>query len=161
MYQFYCVTFGDKSSPFLASYVIKRVTQDHGKGKPEATQALNKDLYMDDLIRSCKTTKEAKTTVRDVYNGGLNMLNWISNQPSVLEEIPERVSPHSLEFEEQSQRVLGMNWNPQTDQISFYPQMDDIVWTKRGVLRQLAKFFDPWGLLAAFLIKGKILMQEL
>ena len=43
------------------------------------------------------------------------MRNWISNQPSVLEEIPERVSPHSLEFGEQSQRVLGMNWNPQTD----------------------------------------------
>ena len=113
--------------------MIKRVTQDHGEGKPEATQALNKDLYMDDLIRSCKTTQEAKTTVRDVCqildNGGLNMRNWISNQPSVLEEIPERVSPHSLEFGEQSQRVLGMNWNPQTDQISFYPQMDDIVWT--------------------------------
>ena len=54
-----------------------------------------------------------------------------------------------------------MNWNPQTDQISFYPQMDDIVWTKRGVLRQLAKLFDPLGLLAAFLIKEKILMQEL
>ena len=39
--------------------------------------------------------------------------------------------------------------------------MDDIVWTKRGVLRQLARLFDPLGLFAAFLIKRKILMQEL
>ncbi len=89
------------------------------------------------------------------------MRNWISNQPSALEEIPDRVAPRSLQFGEQGQRVLGMNWNPQTDQISFHPQMEDVVWTKRGVLRQLAKLFDPLGLLAAFLVKGKILMQEL
>ncbi len=165
VYQFNCVTFGDRSSPFLAKYVIKRVTQDHGEEKPEAAEALNKDLYMDDLIHSCKTTQEAKTTVRDVCqildNGSLNMRNWISNQPSALEEITDRVAPRSLQFGEQGQRVLGMNWNPQTDQISFHPQMEDVVWTKRGVLRQLAKLFDPLGLLAAFLVKGKILMQEL
>ena len=156
---------GDRSSPFLASYVNKRVTQGHEEGKPEATRALNKDFYLDDLIRSCKTTQEAKMTVRDVCqildNGGLNMRNWISNRPSVLEEIPDRASPHSLEFGEQSQRVLGMYWNQQTDQISFYPQMDDIVWTKRGVLRQLAKIFDPLGLPTAFLVREKILMPEL
>jgi hypothetical protein len=47
VYQFNCVTFGDRSSPFSTSYVVKRVIQDHGEGKPEATEDLNIDLYMD------------------------------------------------------------------------------------------------------------------
>ena len=40
-----------------------------------------------------------------------------------------------------------MTWDPPTDQIRFYPVIEDIVWTKRGVLRRLAQLFDPMGLL--------------
>ncbi|CAB4024394.1 PREDICTED: uncharacterized protein LOC102806687, partial [Paramuricea clavata] len=35
-------------------------------------------------------------------------------------------------------------------------ETEDIVWTKRGVLRRLAQLFDPMGLLAAFLVRAKI-----
>ena len=38
MYQFNCVTFGDSSLPFLASYVIKQATQDLREEKSGATQ---------------------------------------------------------------------------------------------------------------------------
>ena len=66
IYQFNCVIFGNLASPFLASYVIKRIIKDYGINKPEACDALEKDLYMDDLIRSCKATLEAQKTVQDV-----------------------------------------------------------------------------------------------
>ena len=42
-YQFNCVIFGNPASPFLASYVIKRIIKDCGAKKPEACDALDRD----------------------------------------------------------------------------------------------------------------------
>jgi hypothetical protein len=115
IYQFNCLIFGDASSPFLASYVIKRVIKEHGSEKPEAANALDRDLYMDDLIRSCKTTGEAKATVEDVCEildqGGMKMRNWISNQPCVLQGVPDRVKNGPLQLDRHEQKVLGMSWD--------------------------------------------------
>lgn len=119
---------------------------------------------MDDLVHGCSTKKEGREVVDDVCeileNGGFRMRNWISNKAAVLAGVPDRVKNLSSakEFGEQWQRVLGIQWDPTTDDISF--QMD-ITWTKRGVLSQLEKLFDPCGLLSPFLVTGKTLMQQL
>jgi hypothetical protein len=92
-YLFNCVIFGNPATPFLASYVIKRIIKDCGVKKPEACDALDKDLYIDDLIRSCKATLEAQRPVEDVRElldeGELKMRNWICNRPRVLNGIPD------------------------------------------------------------------------
>ena len=54
-----------------------------------------------------------------------------------------------------------MIWVPQSNQIRFRLEEHDITWTKRGLVRRLAGIFDPMGLLAAFVVRGKMLMQEL
>ncbi|CAB4017996.1 Hypothetical predicted protein [Paramuricea clavata] len=150
---------------YLENYVIKRIVKDYGTNKAKACEALDKDLYMGDLIHSCKTSLDAKKTVTDVCEmldeGGMKMRNWISNQPCVLEGVPDRIKNGPLPLDQTNERVLGMTWDPSTDQIRFYPVIEDIVWTKRGVLRRLAQLFDPMGLLAAFVVRGNILMQEL
>ena len=139
MYQFNCVTFGDSSLPFLASYVIKRATQDLREGKSGATQTWIKVfISMDDLIHSCKTTQEAKITncpwrLQILDKRCLSMRNWITmHHPSVLKEIAGRVTPHLLEFREQSQSVPDMKWSRPTDKISFLLHIKEIVWTKGG-----------------------------
>ena len=159
-----CVIFGDAALPSLASYVIKRVVKGHGAWKPKATHALDRDLYMDDLIHSCKNTGEATMIVNDVClildHGGMKMRNSISNRPCVLQGVPDRVKDGHLQLDRQKQKVLAMIWDPQYDQIRFRPEEQDIIWTKTGVLRRLAMLFYPMGLLAAFLVRGKMLMQE-
>ena len=137
-YQFNCIIFGNPVSPFLASYVIKRIIKDYGTNKLKACEALDKDLYMDDLIHSCKASLDAKKTLTDVCEmldeGGMKMRNWISNQPCVLEGVPDRIKNGPLPSDQTNERVLRMTWDPPTDQIRFYPVIKDIVWTKRGVL---------------------------
>ncbi|XP_062714115.1 uncharacterized protein LOC134290905 [Aedes albopictus] len=63
-----------------------------------------------------------------------------------------------------------MLWDPRTDELSFSTRMSDEVQsllesgripTKRQVLRCVMTLFDPFGLLATFLIHGKILVQDL
>ena len=111
-YQFNCVIFGNPASPFLASYVIKRIIKDYGAEKPTASKALDKDLYMDDLIHSSKTTVEAKKTVDDscemLDKGGMNMRNWISNRSCVLEGVPDRIKNDPFPLDQTTERLLGM-----------------------------------------------------
>ena len=54
-----------------------------------------------------------------------------------------------------------MTWDAHADEIQLFSVLENVSWTKRGVLRQLTRIFDPMSLLAAFLVRGKILMKEL
>ena len=108
MYQFNCVTFGDSSLPFLASYVVKRATQDLRERKSGATQTWIKVfISMDDLIHSCKTTQEEKITNcpwrLQILDKSYECEELDNHHPSVLKEIAGRVTPHLFEFREQSQ----------------------------------------------------------
>jgi hypothetical protein len=148
-YQLNCIIFGNPASSFLASYVIKRIIEEYGTNKPKACEAQDNDLYMNDLIHSCEASLDAKKTVIDVCEmldkGGMKMRNWISNQPCVLEGVPDRIKNGPLPLDKTNERDLGITWDPPTDQIRFYPVIEDIVWTKRGVLRRMAQLFDPMG----------------
>ena len=63
-------------------------------------------------------------------------------------------------------KVLGVNWDPESDQFYFdFSKTHDygkkLQITKRFVLRLLAKLFDPMGILSPFVIRLKILFQQL
>lgn len=114
---------------------------------------------MDDLIHSSKTTLETIRTVDDsremLDKGGINMRKWVSNESCVLEGFPDRIKNAPLPLDQTTERFLGMTWDPRKDQIRLYPVLEDIVWTNWGVLRRLARIFEPMALLAAFLVHGK------
>ena len=72
------------------------------------------------------------------------------------------------------EKVLGVVWNNQSDTLSFKVDFDlinriteaeqrqpEIKLTKRLLLSQIARIYDPVGFAAAFLIRAKIGMQEL
>ncbi|KAL7307803.1 hypothetical protein TKK_0000125 [Trichogramma kaykai] len=59
--------------------------------------------------------------------------------------------------------TLGLKWSPKTDELLFVPSlplMASIV-TKRGILSDVAKLFDPLGWLAPVIVTAKILLQDL
>ena len=53
------VTFGDKPSPDMASFVMLKMTKDNEAESARAAVVLSRDRYMDDLIHSCPTVKHA------------------------------------------------------------------------------------------------------
>ncbi|XP_068720636.1 uncharacterized protein [Montipora capricornis] len=74
--------------------------------------------------------------------------------------------------EEVEEKVLGVIWNYVTDEFSFKVKADlppltghsvdlGIKMTKRTLLSQVARFYDPIGFAAAFVIRAKIGLQEL
>lgn len=64
------------------------------------------------------------------------------------------------------QQVLGTNWNYITDefQIKFQTHIESaqgLMPTKRNVLRVIASFYDPMGLISPIIVQIKILLQDI
>ena len=59
IFQFNSVAFGLRSSPYLAMRTVRQLTADEGDRFPRAAQVAIKQLYMDDLTTSVKSTEAA------------------------------------------------------------------------------------------------------
>lgn len=103
--------------------------------------------------------------------GGFFIRNWISNDKTVLKQIGEN-SPTTVKSfigDGQAERLLGIVWLPEEDvftfTLNFRPDIrilieDVLVPSKREMLRVVMSIYDPLGLVAAFVIHGKILIQD-
>ena len=170
-YQMDRLAFGDTSSPCEAIYVTRRTAKDHGKGQEEAVRAINENLYVDDYLDSTETTEQAITKGRQVKeilaNGDLHLRKWTSNVPEVASALGEEKKPEvdvvtNLVEHEPEKKMLGVKWNTETDELTFaVVPIEHVTYTRRGLLSKLAGVFDPLGLASPFIIKAKILTQQL
>ena len=62
------VTFGDKPSPDMASFVMLKIAEENKSITPEASKILERDRYVDDLIHSCPTVEDGKKRIGDREN---------------------------------------------------------------------------------------------
>ncbi|GFY64568.1 uncharacterized protein TNIN_98431 [Trichonephila inaurata madagascariensis] len=95
----------------------------------------------------------------------LSLRKWVSNDPDVMANISEELkavdSKHTIK-DDQPVKILGRAWLPEVDKFTFTITVNETnVWTKRKVLSEVAKFFDPLGWLAPTVIISKIFLQEL
>ncbi|GFS30022.1 integrase catalytic domain-containing protein [Trichonephila inaurata madagascariensis] len=101
----------------------------------------------------------------DEKRGGFSLRKWVSNDPDVLTTIPEELkavdSKHTIK-NDQPVKILGITWLPDIDKFTFTITVNESdLWTKRKVLSEVAKIFDPLGWLAPSVIISKIFLQEL
>lgn len=58
--------------------------------------------------------------------------------------------------------VLGLEWNMQEDNIVFHVKpIKGTALTKRTIVAEISKIFDPLGFLLPVTIRGRIMIQEL
>ena len=59
-------------------------------------------------------------------------------------------------------KILGIMWHASEDVFTFVSHIaeQECEWTKQIFLSRIEPLFDPLGLMAPFLIRAKILMQE-
>ena len=163
------LTFGDKSAPAMAQIALRK-TAEEGEGISERAAAAIKDnSYMDDICDSVHTTEDARQLTNEIdsvlENGGFKVKGWLSNKK--LEQNTETQPQKQQEDVKPLQRnsddkVLGVVWDSVKDKLSFVTKVECIQPnTKRKVLSQVAKVYDPIGFSTAFLIRAKIGIQEL
>ena len=59
------------------------------------------------------------------------------------------------------ERALGVKWNIENDQLGFTVNLGDKPFKRCGMLSMISQIYDPLGLAAPFLLKGKIILQDL
>ena len=171
-YQMNRLAFGDTSSPCEAIYITRRTAADFGIGKEEVVKAIEENLYVDDYLDSAESTKEAihrgKQVKKVLAEGDLHLRKWISNSPEVTAALgndqadsePEGSVANLANHEET--KILGVKWNTLSDELTFSVNpIEDVTYTRRGLLSKLAGLFDPLGFGSPYTIKAKILTQQL
>ncbi|XP_049878190.1 uncharacterized protein LOC126375293 [Pectinophora gossypiella] len=162
------VTFGVSSAPFLAIRTIQQLAQDEEESFPVAAQILRQDLYVDDVVTGCSTVEQALERQQQLIgimgSGGFELRKWSSNHTAVLQSIPEnhRAVP-GVTFDSDSNfvKVLGLAWNSQNDTFEYQVNQIKRDCTKRTMLSELARIYDPIGLLTPLTFMAKHLIQRL
>ena len=129
---------------------------------------------MDDICDSVDTLRQAKKLTRDIdkilKSGGFAVKGWTSNKACAETENLE-IGFKTPQAEREG-RPLGLVSNCNTDEFRFKVKLeflsptDPSVYlrpkiTKRRILGQVARIYDPIGFTASFIIRAKIGMQEL
>ncbi|KAG8176703.1 hypothetical protein JTE90_003838 [Oedothorax gibbosus] len=163
------VSFGVKSSPFHLAATIKHHVRTFENSKKAAYKALNDCLYVDDLIISLNDINEAVETCRDAKNilasANMNLREWRANSPELTTIWQNNNFEKKPEDNLIAIKVLGIVWNTVTDELkydltSILRALEMDKYTKRSILQMFCKLIDPMGLIAAFTITSKILLQE-
>ncbi|XP_055856101.1 uncharacterized protein LOC129919272 [Episyrphus balteatus] len=161
------VTYGTSPAPYLSMKVLRQIAFDYKHQFPLASHAVLNDMYVDDLMTgadSLSETLELKKQIVEMLScGGLELSKWSSNCWEILREIncKEAVSL-DLDSSSECTKVLGLVWNPYRDTFTYKISLpEQFVPTKRKLLSEVAKIFDPLGFLAPSTILLKILFQEL
>lgn len=164
------VTYGTTPAPYLATRVLNQLADDEAEHYPLADPLLKRCFYVDDYLAGDDDEQRLVETNRQLIellrSGGFNMRKWCSNSPPVLSNIPESLrNPESqLDIGQSgSVKALGLFWHPYSDEFSFnvpeFSLSEPI--TKRLVLSELSRLFDPMGLVGAAIVGAKIFLQDL
>ncbi|GFW85339.1 integrase catalytic domain-containing protein [Trichonephila clavipes] len=168
-YRLTTVTYGTSSAPFLSTRTLRQLAIDEQENYPAASRATLSHFYVDDLLSGSATKKGAIQLVSELQEmmkrGGFSLRKWVSNDPDVLATIPKELkavdSKHTIK-DDQPVKILGIAWLPDVDKFTFTITVNETdVWTKRKVLSEVAKIFDPLGWLAPSVVISKIFLQEL
>ena len=133
---------------------------------PHLVAELRKSMYVDDLISAKPTVPEAKkmkeVAIRIFEDAKLTLHKWHSNVAD-LEESERGVEDEGTFAKQQlgqTKEKTGLLLDKQEDQISVTMPQYDAVASKRTLLRNLARIYDPIGLVEPVTIKGKFFYRD-
>ena len=162
VYRFKVVPFGATSSPFILHAVLQYHLRQYNSA---VSHDMRSNLYVDNIISGCETDKAAVHYYREaraiMSSARFNLRSWSSNSS----ELTAIATLDHVADNNTLVNILGLRWNPTTDELTIAtkpsPLANDHLVTKREVLQDLSKVFDPLGFIAPVLIRAKLLMQQL
>lgn len=164
--------FRATSSPGCANFALKRTADDFKElfsSKP--AKFVKEDFYVDDGLKSVPSVIQASAVIESTKSllakGGFNLHKFISNSKEVIKAIPKEQRASGVKELDLSrdvlpiERALGEQWCVQSDALQFRVVLKDKPLTRRGILSSISSIYDPLGLAAPFLLKGKQILQDL
>lgn len=167
-YQLTTVTYGTKAAPYLAIRTLRQIAKDNINKYSLAAAALQTAFYMDDLLAGGDTIQQTKSLqqqlIQVLKESGMNLRKWSSNEPKLIKDLPVAQLHLPYEFiHAESRKTLGLRWSSESDSFSFKNVLSCIEikkYTKRQLLSDISKIYDPLGWLSPISIRAKLLFQK-
>ena len=180
-YEWLVMLFGNRSSPDGSQMVIQANCALHGKDFPEAVETVMHSCYMDDGADSRETEAQALQLAQEL-TGLFKLISmpvhkFFSNSDVVCKALDRKTLSKEIHFSEASDviwdsgKVLGMvyavadgdvfTYSSKFRNVSEILEVKDGKWTKRNVCRAAASIFDPLGLISPFVVRARVIMQEI
>lgn len=161
------VTFGLASSPCNAVLTLNQCATDYEKNFPKAAKIIQTCFYIDDGIFSCETPQEAKILCKEIEfvlnQGGFPLKIWQSNSSELENYMNSESSSVTSLREEDETKILGLCWLKGSDELAI--RVKNLAapekWTKRIILSEITKLYDPNGFISPVIVKAKMLMQKI
>lgn len=162
--------FGLTQSPFILNCTIAEHLKKFMHDNPAVVEAIQKSLYVDDVIHAVNTEEEAEMLKKksiDIFAaGGFELHKWHSNVDTLEDQNTNtdgEVSYAKQKFggDVLSTKILGIHWNKGSDEMAIKIPKSDFQETKRGALKFLASIYDPLGMISPLVLVGKCIFCEL
>ncbi|XP_070854707.1 uncharacterized protein [Drosophila suzukii] len=157
-FQLCTVTYGTSCAPFLAVRVLEQLAVDHQDEYPNASKILLEDFYVDDVLTGSNNEDELRRNRDELIQlmscANLELGKWVSNTSFIQKD--------DTNAQSSPVKVLGLYWDPGKDILTYNIGLAaNPDCTKRQVLSDVSRIFDPLGLLAPIVIQFKIIFQKL
>lgn len=169
--------FGLTCSPFLAVGTVQHHLLKYESDYPTLVPKMIESTYIDDLMSGVETEDEAVQMYEDstgiMNEAGLELRKWKSNSSKMKERFRrDGVAAESMKTitddASDTYKLLGISYDSESDTFMF--KVEDIFTkantyrkriTKRIILKVSPMLYDPLGWLNPFIVKVKLIIQEL
>ncbi|XP_060807713.1 uncharacterized protein LOC132903428 [Amyelois transitella] len=164
------LTFGTACAPHLVVKSLQRLADDEQLNFPTASEVTKRDFYVDDLMTCCETEEEAIQIYTEMNKlmeaGGFQLQKWSSNNKVLLQFIGQdnqKTAPSIYIKADNMVKVLGICWNRDSDEFQYTVELHEVNKspTKRQVLSDIARIYDPMGWIAPVVLTAKVFIQKL
>lgn len=166
-YELLTVTYGTACAPYLANRVLRQLALDEGARFPIGAKILQEHTYVDDILAGAHCEEDARDSQRQLISilstAGMQLDKWGANFPLTFSRSDEVLNQEHHIDAQDNVSILGLRWMPKSDAFAYKVRQltTSETTTKRGILSNIAKLYDPLGWLAPLIIRAKILLQQL
>lgn len=169
-FQLNTVTYGQAAAPHCAIRAMQQCARDYADQFPIGAAVVLSAFYVDDMLAGGDSVESVEQiyseTTQLLAKGKFELRKWCSNNWNVLTTIQREDTVNEISLntaEEESTSVLGLKWSPASDSFFFKIKPIDLTQqlTKRMVVGQISRLYDPNGYLSATIIVAKVIIQKL
>ncbi|CAG9105568.1 unnamed protein product [Plutella xylostella] len=126
IYHLSTVSYGCRSSPYLAMMTLRKLASDERHRYPAAAKVLEESFYMDDVCHGSHSIEHGQQLIMELNSllksGGFLLRKWSSNEPKLLKNLQVQESNDSNHFTfktDSISKTLGLQWIPEKDVFTF------------------------------------------
>ena len=161
-YRYKTIIFGFNSSPFMLNYVIKNIADRYPDD--ECSRMIKSSFFVDNLVYTDNDinllTKLYKTSVARLADNGFELRSCNTNDDTLrsLMKGDGKLIEHTCEFD----KVLGYRYSSTRDVMKLSEvKLNPFANTKRMILSESSKVFDPLSLASPVTVSGKTLVSTI